>query len=115
VHSELRRALTEAIKTRDTVAVSALRSALAAIENATAVDAAQAPTPGAGPIAGAVEGLGAGEVASRVLTPDEVRAVVGAEVDQRLAAAREYADLGRDDRAVRLRAEAAVLAAHLQP
>jgi uncharacterized protein len=107
----LRRALTTALKARDAVAVSALRSALGAIENAGAVDPGQAPPPGDGPIAGAVEGLGAGEVERR---PVDVRAVVAAEVDQRRAAAREYADLGRPDRAERLRAEADVLAAHLR-
>ena len=107
----LRRALTTALKSRDAVAVSALRSALAAIENAGAVDAAQAPLPGSGPIAGAVAGLGASEVERR---PVDVRAVVTAEVEQRHAAAREYAELGRPDRAERLRAEAEVLAAHLR-
>ena len=107
----LRRALTAALKARDAVAVSALRSALAAVENAGAVDAAQAPAPVSGPIAGAVSGLGASEVERR---PVDVRAVVAAEVDQRRSAAREYADLGRPDRAERLHAEADVLAAHLR-
>ncbi|HEX5810637.1 MAG TPA: hypothetical protein VFY38_00910 [Pseudonocardia sp.] len=114
MQTELRQALTVALKARDAVAVSALRSALSAIENAAAVDAAQAPAPGAGPVAGAVEGLGAAEVARRARTPDDVRAVVRGEVDQRLGAAREYAGLGRRERAERLRAEAAVLAAHLE-
>lgn len=107
----LRRALTTAIKARDAVAVSALRSALGAIENAGAVDAGQAPPLTSGPIAGAVEGLGAAEVERR---PVDVRAVVAAEVEQRQAAAREYAELGRPDHAERLRAEAEVLAAHLR-
>ena len=92
----LRRALTTALKSRDAVAVSALRSALAAIENAGAVEPGHAPPPGSGPIAGAVDGLGA------------------AEVEQRRAAAREYAELGRPDHADRLHAEADVLAAHLR-
>jgi uncharacterized protein len=107
----LRRALTAALKARDAVAVSALRSALAAIENAGAVDGPQAPPSGSGPIAGAVEGLGASEVERR---PVDVRAVVAAEIDQRRTAAREYAELGRPDHADRLRAEADVLAAHLR-
>ena len=68
----LRRALTAALKARDAVAVSALRSALAAIENAGAVDPGHAPPPGSGPIAGAVDGLGAAEVERR---PVDVRAV----------------------------------------
>jgi uncharacterized protein YqeY len=107
----LRRALTTALKARDAVAVSALRSALAAIENAGAVDGSQVPPPGSGPIAGAVDGLGAAEVGRR---PVDVGAVVAAEVEQRREAAREYAALGRSDRADRLHAEADVLAAHLR-
>ena len=107
----LRRALTTALKARDAVAVSALRSALAAIENAGAVDASHVPPPGSGPIAGAVDGLGAAEVERR---PVDVHAVVAAEVEQRRAAAREYAELGRPDHADRLHAEADVLASHLR-
>ncbi len=110
---ELRHALTAAVKARDAVAVSALRSALAAIENAGAVDSAHAPRPDSGPIAGAVPGVGAGEVARRTLSPEDVRAVVAAEVEHRRTAAREYVALGRPDRAERLRAEADILVAHL--
>jgi uncharacterized protein YqeY len=113
VLADLRRALIVAMKARDAVAVSALRSALAAIENATAVDAGQAPSSTAGPIAGGVAGLGAGEVARRTLTPADTEALLHTEVDQRLTAATEYAALGRADEAERLRAEAAVLSAHL--
>jgi uncharacterized protein YqeY len=115
VHADLRRALTVAIKARDAVAVSALRSALAAIENATAVNAEPASSSPTGPIAGAVSGLGAGEVARRQLTEADVHALVSAEVEQRLAAAAQLDGLGRPDRAERLRAEAAVLSAHLPP
>jgi uncharacterized protein len=107
----LRRALTTALKARDVVAVSALRSALAAIENAGAVDASHVPPSNSGPIAGAVAGLGASEVERR---PVDVHAVVAAEVEQRRVAAREYADLDRPDHAERLRAEADVLAVHLR-
>jgi uncharacterized protein YqeY len=107
----LRRALTTALKARDAVAVSALRSALAAIENAGAVDPTHATAASGGSIAGAVEGLGASEVERR---PVDVRALVAAEVEQRRTAAREYTELGRPDRAERLQAEADVLAAHLR-
>ncbi len=44
---ELRKALTAALKARDSVAVAALRSTLAAIDNARAVDPTQAPRPDA--------------------------------------------------------------------
>jgi uncharacterized protein YqeY len=61
-----------------------------------------------------VAGLGAGEVPRRSLGPDELRALVGAEVEHRRTAAREYAELGRPDQAERLRAEADVLAVYLR-
>jgi uncharacterized protein len=61
-----------------------------------------------------VAGLGADEVARRPLGAEEVRALVAAEVEHRRTAVREYADLGRPDRAERLGAEAAALGAHLR-
>lgn len=129
----LRAALRTALRDRDRVAMAALRSALAAIDNAGAVDPATAadsppagPVPGtrpasvAGPVpatsahvAGAVLGLGAAEVARRELTDADVAGIVRAELDDRLAAAALYERGGRTDVAARLRAEAAVLAAHL--
>jgi uncharacterized protein len=113
--AELRRDLAVAVRARDPVATSALRSALAAIENAGAADPAEAPEPGVGrsPIAGSVRGLGAAEVRRRELTAAEVEEIVRAEVAGRLAAAGDYLRLGRRDRAERLRAEAAVLTRYL--
>ena len=107
VEDDLRLALTAAIKARDRVAVSALRSALGALGNATAVETEI--TPEAGAIAGGVTGVGAAEVERRALTPDEERAIVQAEIDEREAAA----TLVVPEAAVRLRAEAAVLRARL--
>jgi hypothetical protein len=60
------------MKARDTVAVKALRSALSAIDNAEAADPADADDVQLGVIAGGVAGLGAGEVARRQLSADEV-------------------------------------------
>src|SRR5918996_2373390 len=62
LRERLRAALPEAMKARDAVAVAALRSALAAIDNAEAVAAAPAP-PGAGSadVAGAAVGVRAAE------------------------------------------------------
>lgn len=59
----LQLALRAALKARDTVATSALRSALAAIDNASAVPARPSPGVGTGSvhIAGAASGLGASE------------------------------------------------------
>ena len=104
------------MKARDAVAVAVLRSALAAIDNAEAVDDAGAPTTlsGDGPIAKSVSGLGAGEVPRRLLTPEEEATIVASEMAERRAAAAEYDRLGRPDEALRLRAEAAVIAAYVE-
>lgn len=103
------------MKARDAVAVSALRSALAAIDNAEAVDAAPAPPPGAGhpDIGGSVGSLWAAEVERRTLTDAEVEETVRAEVAERLVAARDYERLGHREHAERLRGEADVLTRYL--
>lgn len=117
VRQRLRAALPAAMKSRDQAAVAALRSALAAIDNAEAADAAPAPTgPGTADFAGTVAGLGAGEVPRRVVTESDAVAVVRAEIAERLAAAAGYDAAGRPEqaaRADRLRAEAAALTTHL--
>jgi uncharacterized protein YqeY len=109
VRSRFRHALGTAMKARDTVAVAALRSALAAIDNAEAADCSDAPSIERGTIAGGVAGLGAGEVARRVLTDREVTEIVLAQVAEWRATAAEYERAGRDDPANRLRVEAAIL------
>lgn len=111
----LRASLTRSIKRRNAVAVTALRSALAAIDNAEAVDAPPARTAGGSPIAGAVQGLGAGEAPRRHLSDADIAEIVRAEVAQRQAAAAEYDRLGRGETSTRLRAEAAALVEHLDP
>lgn len=107
LRERLRAALKPAMKARDTGAVSALRSALAAIDNAEAVDAGDVR-------AGAVEespvGLGAAEAARRDLTEVEIEAIVRREIDERRSAATEYDRLGAIDRRDRLTAEADALA-----
>jgi uncharacterized protein YqeY len=112
LHERLRGALPPALKARDRVAVAALRSALAAIDNAQAVEAPPAP-PFGGVVAGAVTGLGAGEAPRRELSEDDIVAIVRAEVADRLAAAADYERAARFDAAARLTAEAGVLAALL--
>jgi uncharacterized protein len=135
----MRRALTTAMKARDQRAVAALRSALAAIDNAEAVDtaktsaadgaavniiraaegsaaegpAAEGDPAGGGEIAGAAVGVGAAEVERRALTPAEVETIVRGEVAERRAAAHAYERAGQSGRAQRLRAEAEVLSAYL--
>ena len=107
----LRAALPVALKARDRTAVAALRSTLAATDNAEAVGAG-VTTRGLA-IEESPVGAGATEVERRLLTEEQVRDVVVAEVAERRAAAEEYERAGRTDRAELLRAEAAVLDAHL--
>ena len=111
LRQRLRAALPVALKARDRAAVPALRSALAAIDNAEAVGAA-VTTRGLA-IEESPVGAGATEVVRRIRTEEQVRDVVLAEVTERRAAAEEYERAGRTDRADLLRAEAAVLDAHL--
>jgi uncharacterized protein YqeY len=113
LYTRLRRALPPALKARDQVAIAALRAAVAAIDNAQAVEVPSAPGSG-GPIAGAVTGLGAGDVPRRELSEDGIAAIVSAELADRRRAAADYEQAGQVDAAARLRAEADVLAAHLR-
>jgi uncharacterized protein len=115
VQARLRRALAEAIRARDTIAVSALRSALGAIGNAEAVESGTAaPAGSASPnIAGAVSGLGAAEVPRRSLSSAQIEQIVRVEATEREEAARDYVRAGQADRADRLRREAQLLLAVL--
>jgi uncharacterized protein YqeY len=115
LQARLQQALRAALQTRDSVAVSALRSAQAAVGNAEAVAPPPgSPAPGANRhFAGSVQGLGAGEVPRRVLTEKQVSEIVRAEIAERYEAADLYERSGRADRAARLRREADVLAAAL--
>jgi uncharacterized protein YqeY len=130
LRERLSRALPVAMKARDRVAVAALRSALAAIANAEAVDPSRAPPPGPSsptgpppepggsapdpPFAGTVAGLGATEVERRRLSGTQVEEVVRAEVADREAVAAGYERAGLLEQAERLRGEAQVLASHLE-
>lgn len=113
LHTRLSRALPSALKARDQVAVAALRSALAAIDNAQAVEAPPAPRSSGGVVAAAVTGLGAGDVPRRHLSESDIAAIVRAEVADRRVAAADYERAGQVDAVARLTAEADVLAAHL--
>jgi uncharacterized protein YqeY len=116
IRAGLELALRAAIKARDTVAVSALRSVLAAIANAEAVPQptrSATTTPAAGApsadgaaasqhVAGGAMGLGAAEADRKTLTGDETAALVRNEIAERQAAARQYEDAGHQERAARL-------------
>ena len=104
----LRDALLAARKDRDATRVSALRSALSAIDNAETPDGARVEAPSSATFAGAVVGLGAAEVARRELSDAQIRSLLHGEVDERLAAAKQI-DQRHTDHASTLRAEAAVL------
>jgi uncharacterized protein len=140
LRDRLRRALPAAMKARDAPAVAALRSALAAIENAEAVDSPEAgdkaeaardagPAEGAEPgtvagtrtepgsdapaFAGTVLGVGAAEAERRRLTATQTAEIVRAEIAERESAADAYDRAGQAERAERLRNEARVLRTHL--
>jgi uncharacterized protein YqeY len=131
----LRTALIVAMGSRDTVAVAAIRSALAAIGNAEAVQPPAGPAGAAGRqhgtdsqhgagrqhgtdsqhVAGAAHGAGATETARRALTVAQVSQIVAAEIADRQTAATQYDALGRTSQADRLRREAAALIAIAGP
>jgi uncharacterized protein len=145
IRARMRRGLVEAMKARDQQAVAALRTTLARIDNAEAVDPdgfddeddAELSGPGgldddaddeaadAGPalyrgeghpaVAGSVPGVGAAEVDRRVLTPEEVAAIVRDDVEEREIAADVLERVGRPDQAERLRAQAKLLTTYLDP
>ncbi|MEK8146468.1 hypothetical protein NKH18_50090 [Streptomyces sp. M10(2022)] len=96
------------MRARDKAAVSALRAALATLDNAGAV-----PVGTAGPGASAIEespvGAGATEAARRELNEQEMVEIVRAEITERLEAAGELTAPAHADRATQLRAEVTVL------
>jgi len=119
--SALQRRLTaslrDAMRARDSVAVAVLRSVLGEVGNAEAVPVDERSVPrvpvDGSLIAGSVSGAGAGDVARRELTDDDVAAIVRAEAADRRRSAEEYRSFGRDAEATSLDAEASVLDALL--
>jgi uncharacterized protein YqeY len=107
--ARLREALLSARKDRDDARISALRSALSAIDNAETPDDVVLDAQSSESIAGGVVGLGAAEVTRRELSDPQIRDLVHTEIDERLTAATDYTAGGHTGRAARLRAEAAVL------
>lgn len=110
---QLRHALRTALKSKDTVAASALRSALAAIANAEAVPVRDGDGSREGGgladsehFAGGTAGLGSAEAERRMLTREETAAIIRAEISERETAARQYESAGHPERAARLRREA---------
>ncbi|MCD0484746.1 hypothetical protein LO771_20705 [Streptacidiphilus sp. ASG 303] len=96
------------MRARDKAAVSALRGALAALDNAEAVPVDEAGLRGTA-IEQSPVGVGVAETARRELGERDVVDVVRAEAAERLEAAAGLTAPAHADRAARLRAEAAVL------
>jgi uncharacterized protein YqeY len=114
LRARLRRRLSGALRDQDRPAVSALRSALAALDNAEAVQPAEGFRPEASEhFAGGVAGLGAAEVERRVLDAESQRRIVKAEIEARLTAAATYEQHGQNARAAELRLGVDVLLAVL--
>jgi uncharacterized protein YqeY len=88
-----------------------LRSAIAAIDNAEAVDVQPATRaqPNSEHVAGASAGVGSSDVERRALSDEDMTAIVHEQVRERSQAADQYEQLGRTEVAERLRQEAAVL------
>jgi uncharacterized protein YqeY len=114
LRAHLRRQLRAAVRDRDRIAVGALRDAIAALDNAEAVEPGETVTTVSDFVAGGVLGLGAAEAERRVLDAESQRAIVEAEVESRLAAAATYEQNGQSSRATDLRGSADVLLAVLE-
>jgi uncharacterized protein YqeY len=111
----LRRGLIAALKARDSEAVSALRTAIAALDNAEAVpDPGIKRAPGSARIAGATSGAGSSEAVRRRLSPSELDAIVREQVTEQEREAERYDALGQVEAAGRLRRQAQILVAYLR-
>lgn len=115
MRERMREDLAAAIKAQDRIAIAALRTGLAAIDNAEAVDApgASSPVTGSSHVAGASAGAGSSDVPRRVLSDADISAIVRAQVAERREAAAAYDKLGRPSEGDVLRGEAAVLDRYL--
>lgn len=110
----LRRDLTRSMKAREPDAVSALRTAIAAIDNAEAVPPPdESPATTSGHIAGARAGVGAAEANRRNLSLSQQQAILRDQITAYKAEADRYDALGQQDAATRLRTQARLLSAYL--
>jgi uncharacterized protein len=104
IREVLRRHLRERMVARDRPAAQAIRSAVAAIENAEAQ-----PTDGSSATEQLLAASTSADVARRVVSDEEARAVVVAEIDELDAAARHHRSIGRSDSAVTIEGQADLL------
>jgi uncharacterized protein len=116
LRARLRSGLKDALKARNRPALDALRSALAAIGNAEAAETTHTQRVSSSEyVAGAVVGVGAGEVPRRHLSDDDIERVVLDEISALRDAAAQARDRGQEQVAASLSAEAEVLAAYVDP
>ena len=114
LRSSLRDDLVTAMKARETDIVGALRSAIAAIDNAEAVAApASTKVEASETIAGATAGVGSTEFERRDLSITEVQMLLSDQMAECEAAAELYESHGQQDAASRLRREADALRKYL--
>jgi hypothetical protein len=112
----LRQGLTTALKARDTEAMAALRTAIAAIDNAEAIATADTRRPvTSADIAGASRGVGSTEAVRQWLSSGQLVDIVDGQISEYAREADRYDALGRPDAAHRLRHRASILAAYLGP
>lgn len=96
--------------------MAALRTLIAAIDNAESVEDPLPASPSSSEhVAGAVRGLGAADAARRSLSEHDLQRVIENELWERDAQAERLTMLGRADEASRLRTEAHVIARYQIP
>jgi hypothetical protein len=111
LRARLRGDLRAAMKAQRRDEMAALRTLIAAIDNAESVEDAALPPPSSGEhVAAAVRGLGAGDAARRSLSERDLQRIIETELWERDAQAQRLTLLGRADDATRLHREAAVIA-----
>jgi uncharacterized protein YqeY len=115
VRERLRDDLRSAMKARDLLAVNVLRTAIAALDNAEAVDDATGRDAALASehVAGATAGAYSAGVPRRSLSETEVATILVRQVEERREAAAEYASLGQAEEAARLIREAELLSGYL--
>ncbi len=114
LYERLRADLRAAMKAGHAEAVSALRTLIAALDNAGAVAApSEQVEPQGEHVAGAASGVGATEVPRRELTSTAILDIIGEQVRERLEQAEAYEAVGEHAAASRLGREAEVLHRYL--
>jgi hypothetical protein len=120
LRARLRSDLRAAMKAQRQDEMAALRTLIAAIDNAEAVEDAaspsRSPSPSSGAhVAGAVPGLGAADATRRSLSERDLQRIIESELWERDAQAERLTLLGRSGDASRLRLEAEVIARYRTP